>query len=617
VIEPERASAGETRLAFALLIVVYFVYFSWPGTFAPLALDTFANIDGYWRQGVSRLAVSQFQLWGGSYRPMGALFYLPIFHFFGLTPAPYHVAMALVALANVFLTYAFARALGCGDLVSGLAALAVSYHSGLKDIYYNTSFIYDVLCFFFYFASFTYYCRIRSRQRLLRPLETAAFLALYICALNSKEMAVTLPAALATYEWIYHGRPELNWRGLLHWLRGPGRAAMMAGLLAALSVYGKMHGPSALGNVSAYHPVFSWQRFLDFQYGQMSDILPGWRYSWAGLSITWLIVIYLAWQRPRPALRFCFVFAAIAPLPIEFLEARRGACLYIPLAAWAVFASVIFVDVTRVVAGFLARAPWLRGLSTKTLEVTVCALGVCGWAAANRMRQAEFLPAMATVGGPATDIIRQLNELHPRVRPNSQVIFLHDPLPARDIQPVAGLWFHDRSVIVRSAKTSPPVAPEDVALIQSCFDFRDGKLLPGCQPPSARPLTPVPAGTYDDSDPAIQFRGIWERFADFDGAAAGTLTASDKPGAEISLAFEGAALTYVFTKAFNRGLAEVEIDGVEKRIIDLYAPRIEWQSRVTFCCLGHGTHVAKIGVLGRNSSRSSGNFVDLDAFVVE
>src|ERR1039457_2250536 len=50
-------------------------------------------------------------------------------------------------------------------------------------------------------------------------------------------------------------------------------------------------------------------------------------------------------------LQIC-IFIALAPLPIEFLEGRRGACLYVPLAAWAVFGSVIFMDVTHLAAVF-------------------------------------------------------------------------------------------------------------------------------------------------------------------------------------------------------------------------------------------------------------------------
>jgi hypothetical protein len=614
-----RKSVAGARPAFALLLVVYFIYFSWDGLSAPFAADTFANIDTYWSHGVSWLLVSQLQLWRGHYRPMGGLFYLPIFHYFGLNPVPYHLVMALIVLANAYWVYRIASILGCDDLTSGLAALIACYHVGLKDAYYNTSFIYDVLCFFFYFAAFLYYARIRRRGRLLRGGEIAVFLALYVCALNSKEMAVTLPVVLLVYEWIYHRRSDFSWRGAFQWFRGPGRVALLSGILSLLFIYGKVHGPTAMTNQPGYHPVFSWRRILDFQYGELSDLLPGWNYSWGGLLTVWLALIYLAWRRPRPMLRFCFIFIALAPLPIEFLEARRGACLYIPLAAWAVFASVVFMDVTRAVAAFIARGPWHCRLSTATLEAIIVLVGVYYWAATNRVRQVtDVLPGMAKVGGRTQDVIRELNRVNARVHPNSQVIFMNDPLSGWDMKFVADLWFHDRSVTVRLGNRSPPLALEDLALIQYCFDFREGKLVLGCKESDDRVRAgPVPAGTYDDVDPAIRFRGIWEKDAGVDGPAFRTISYSDVPGAEISFAFEGTALTYVFTKAFNRGLAEVGIDGIRKEVVDLYSPNIEWQSRLKLCCLGSGRHVATVRVLGRKSRRSSGEFVDLDCFVVE
>jgi hypothetical protein len=612
--------AGARGLAFALLLGAYSLYFSRDGMSAPFAVDTFTNIYFYWRHGAAWLLGAQLQLWGGNYRPLGGLFYLSLFHFFGLNPAPYHLVMALIVLANAYLVYAFARILGCGESVSGLAALIACYHVGLRDIYYNTSFIYDVLCFFFYFAAFVYYARIRSRGQLLRGWQIALFLGLYICALNSKEMAVTLPIVLGIYECIYHGRPEFSWRGAVGWLRSSGRAAILAGALTLLYIYGKALGPDAMTSWSGYHPVFSWKRFMDFQYAELSDILHGWTFSLGGVLAIWLLLVYLSWRKPRPVLRFCCIFIALAPLPIEFLEGRRGACLYVPLAAWAVFGSVIFMDVTHLAAVFMARQRCFLRVRVATLEAVVFAIGVCYWASTNRARQvADVLPAMAKVGGDATDVIRQLNHVNPRVHPNSQVIFLNGPLPGSDLKFVADLWFHDRGLTIRLAKTSPPIAPEDLPLIQYCFDFRNGNLIQGCRPPSARPLVPVRAGIYDDSDQAIQFRGIWEKFtgSDFEGAAFHTLTASELPGARISFAFEGTALTYVFTKAFNRGLAELRIDGVQKEIVDLYSPKIEWQSCITVCCLPNGKHMGTVRVLGRNSSHSSGRFVDLDAFVVQ
>src|SRR6266478_8647244 len=96
--------------------------------------------------------------------------------------------------------YYLARLLACSRSVAFLAVLALCYHAQLADLVFIGSFIYDVLCGFFYFAALTYYIHIREKGRSLRSTEFAAFLALYICALNSKEMAVTLPVIVLIYE---------------------------------------------------------------------------------------------------------------------------------------------------------------------------------------------------------------------------------------------------------------------------------------------------------------------------------------------------------------------------------------------------------------------------------
>ena len=113
--------AGARGLAFALLLAAYFLYFAWDGMSAPIAVDTFANIYGYWKQGAPWLLGAQLQLWGGNYRPLGGLFYLALFHFFDLNPLPYHLVMALIVLANAYWVYVFARILGCTELVSAMA----------------------------------------------------------------------------------------------------------------------------------------------------------------------------------------------------------------------------------------------------------------------------------------------------------------------------------------------------------------------------------------------------------------------------------------------------------------------------------------------------------------
>jgi hypothetical protein len=200
--------ARGSKAAGAAALLAYFCYFSWDAVRVRFAPDDLMNIDYYWRLGPLSLLRLFFEPWRGGYRPMAGFFYMPLLHFFGLNPAPYHLVMLALLLANVYLLYRFARVLGCPEEAAFLAAFAGCYHAGLNGLYYNTSFIYDVLCCFFYLAAFDYYAGIRSRGERLKARQIAIFLALFMCALNSKEMAVTLPLVLIAYEWLYQERPS-------------------------------------------------------------------------------------------------------------------------------------------------------------------------------------------------------------------------------------------------------------------------------------------------------------------------------------------------------------------------------------------------------------------------
>ena len=72
-----------------------------------------------------------------------------------------------------------------------------------------------------------------------------------------------------------------------------------------------------------------------------------------------------------------------------------------------------------------------------------------------------------------------------------------------------------------------------------------------------------------------------------------------------------------YTKAPNRGMASVTIDGTEQPAVDLYSPKIEWQSSTRFCCFPFGRHTAIIKLTGRSDPHSTGTFVDLDFFTIE
>lgn len=139
------------------------------------------------------------------------------------------------------------------------------------------------------------------------------------------------------------------------------------------------------------------------------------------------------------------------------------------------------------------------------------------------------------------------------------------------------------------------------------------RLQPDCRPPVV-----VHPGVYDDFDPALVYRGDWTHdnhtFAEADQR---TVSFTDVPNAEVEIDFEGKALTYVYTKAVNRGMAAVTIDGADQSMVDLYSADTQWQSRTRFCCFLPGRHVAIIRGTGKANPQSKGKFIDLDSFTVE
>jgi len=134
-----------------------------------------------------------------------------------------------------------------------------------------------------------------------------------------------------------------------------------------------------------------------------------------------------------------------------------------------------------------------------------------------------------------------------------------------------------------------------------------------CAPLNVQPIQVT--GTFDDVSDDIQYTGLWNH-GSFPAAAGGTVSYSNDPGSVARLSFEGNEITYVYSKAFNRGIAGVKLDGIARADIDLYSPRIEWQSRTTFRDLPPGKHTFELTVTGRKDAAATDRHVDVDALIV-
>jgi hypothetical protein len=462
---------------FVILILAYFLYFNWDGLRVRFASDDMMNMVSCWRVGPVRLLFDLLLPWHGAYRPMASLFYLPLLHWFGLNPLPYHAVMLTILLCNLYLLYRFAVRVGCGELQAGLATVIVAYHAGLSMLYYNTAFIYDVLCFSFYMGAFLSYARVRASGRLLRGRETALVMGLYLCALDSKEMALTLPMVLLAYEFFYHRPAAWTAREIARWLLGPGRVIVYCVVLNLVYLDGKAFGPDAMMQSSGYHPQLSLHRLFAFERAAMRDLFMSWEsFDWRSVVALWIGLAYLAFRRRRPLLRFSWFWLMFTPLPLAVLEGRGAACLYIPLAGWAVFAVVVLTDVAGSAATFLAGEPIFRRAGRAVLFAVIVCVSFCFWAKQNNYLKREFVSvAMASVGKETGDAIQQLRELNPRVKPGSQVAFLNDPFEGWDMSFIAELWFRDKSLQFHLQRKTP-LPPEELAKM-TVFDFQDGRLV--------------------------------------------------------------------------------------------------------------------------------------------
>jgi hypothetical protein len=468
------------KLALAVVLTAYFLCFNWGSLRVHFALDDLGNIGHYFEYSPWQLVLSNLLPWRGDYRPMGGLFYIAVYHFAGLNPVPYQAAILALLLGNVYWAYRLVRLLGAGVLAAGLVALACCYHGGVANLYYNAAFVYDVLCCFFYLAALVYYLRIRNRGRLPGPGQTVAFLAIFLCALNSKEMAVSVPVMLLAYEWTYHPPAKWNRAALLAWLQGPARMSLIAAGLTLLDIYGKVAVSTAMIQAEGYRPVFTLERFRAFQVAAFQDLFFSWSWTpgWGQIVASWALLAYLAWRRAdRPVLRFLFWYLVVVPLPIEFLPGKREACFALLMIGGAMFVAVVFVDAVESTARYLTREFKLPTAGYRLLAGVMVAAAVLIWVRDQRHLRADVgKDPMTTLGWETWDIVQQMraSSFHPR--PGSSAAFLDDPFHTLDMYYLARLWFHDRSVTVH-VSSQGPLTPPELAKMDYVFTIENRKVI--------------------------------------------------------------------------------------------------------------------------------------------
>ena len=469
----------------ALLVAVYFFRLTRPALHVYFSPDDLMNLYRSWIYSAPRLLKANllFFLNSDFMRPMGSVWYRVIFDFAGLRPFWFHAAGLAILLANVWLTYAVARRLAGSREVAALAALLTAYQQRLGWVYFNTGYIYDVLCYFFLFAALALYLRARARNVYLRRWQWPAFFALYICALNSKEMAVMLPAFLGSYELLYH--PPEAWRraSVYRWLAREGRATILTGAVALLFAVGRSFGPLSITTNAAYRPSFSWGQLMLTSGHFMGDALgtADWR-AWQVLSLWAALAAFARISRSR-VLGFAWLFLMLSPLPIAFIQPRGAAQYYVCMFGWIFYAAVLLVKLATL---FSRNAPLPEWWLTRARGTVLFAVSIVILYAVNKPQVSAFLNDDEPLQNRNT--VEQLHAAAPSLRHGSRLLFLNDPVPPTwyNLIFIVQLSYADPSLrVFRVKEMKQRPTDQEIAAFDYVFDWRDGRFLALKKPGSA------------------------------------------------------------------------------------------------------------------------------------
>jgi hypothetical protein len=463
----EKAAGAQRRLLrflFGALILACLLRFAAPGLEAGFNADDPMNIHYYWSRGAGRLLLNLPSFFTTYQRPLGGVYFSVLYQFFGLDPLPYHAVLLALLVVNTFLAYRFGLLLSGSELTGGLTALGVAYHARMAHLVYLPAFVFDVLCFTFYFLALTYYIsRRRGGARLTRK-QTAVFLLLYVCALDSKEMAITMPAIVLAYEAIRHPPDRLSFAAASRWLRGEALPAGIAGAMTLAYIFGKTFGRESLVGMPAYHPVFTWSRYLESTTRFVNTILYAQWWTPAAVAALAAILLGAALLSGRKHLLLMWVFIWVAPLPITFVPGRGEACLYIPLAGWALTAATFFVSLCRALAG---SRTWMAALVT---------LGIWLWYEGTALADRHVPPGIRKPGQLTWSVIQQVRALQPSVKPGSRIYVVRGPFPDWDMKFIMELVYGDRTVNVWLGE-KVPLPPEEIRKMDYVFTFENGTLI--------------------------------------------------------------------------------------------------------------------------------------------
>ena len=420
--------------AAAALIALYVTWFAFRWVGAGFTPDDLMNCHRALIQPLGRLLLDHltFFLPSPDFRPAGSLFYRAVYRTFGFDPLPFHLALQGLQLLNAYLTYLLVKRLTGNTQAAWIATALHAWHGNWAGLWQNTGLVYDVLCYAF------------STLTLLAwdSRRTALFFALFVMALNCKELAVSLPVICLVWELVKAWPTRPSARRLTY--------GLVAGGMSAAFIAGRLMQSDGLMSNPAYQPHFDWATFANRVGAYLTGAIYYQQsyYPWAGAAALagtgWAL-----WKHPRPTL-VSLALSLAAILPVAFIAPRGFEAAFLAsLGAVTIFGLALADLLTRCGA-------------TRTLTITALPLLLAGCI------HYRFLDWDATglslETAEISSLTRQFRQLVPIMPRGAHVRLNRNPLKDEwNSLFLSRLLYHDLSIEVSRPGHKAP-GPYDVEL---------------------------------------------------------------------------------------------------------------------------------------------------------
>ena len=311
-------------------VILAATFYSW--RFAYFWLDDFNNL--YWVRGESFTQMVWHNVNPASqfFRPFAMFFYWILWRAFDLNPLPYHLAAWAIHAANVVFLYVLLSRISGSRYGAAVGALLFGFRANFADIYWSFGTIFELTaCLLMLLTLLLYTGKQRNSYRTV-----ILVCVLYVLAIKSKEMAITIPAVLLLHDLCLGERFDR-------------KRVVAYSLLAAIGLWFVYFKASEIG-ASPQHPYYMDLRVLTFGrgYGWYFDRLYGMRLRWGAWMIASVVLLAAFILRREKRGLFFLGYAFVTLLPVVFLVNHRYEFYwYIPFFGIAGLAAVLVDAIER------------------------------------------------------------------------------------------------------------------------------------------------------------------------------------------------------------------------------------------------------------------------------